>query len=163
MTMHSSDERSLLHLAANDILMQFGIPDVNYPSIMVYFNHERYMLLFYELELRDGLMKKTVHGYVCGTKSEGAMFGEGIRLFDGKNLEHVISSRMNLTQLRQEYTIADIGCGVSRPVMIGTRLSLWFIETDSQGRILSMREKKLGEQPNDMVNPDEIYRQILNM
>ena len=157
MTDRVAEGKSLLHLTRNEIMMRFGIPDMDYSSVMVYTRQNRHMILVLGLEEKNGRLEETVTGYVCGTEAEGAVF------VDEKENADALRDRMNLEQLCRMYTVADVGSGTFRPVMIGAHFSIWFIKTDKQGNILELREKKLNAQPDYSAEAEDIYQKLFQI
>lgn len=163
MSGYSADERSLLHLTLQEIKMKFGIPNVDYNSVLAYFRRERIMVLIFGLEKRDGMLVETVRGYACGTRGEGVLFSEGIRLYDDAKNAGLLCKGTNLEQLGSKYTVVDVGSGTYRPAMISTELSIWFVRTDGQGNIARVKEKKLNVLPDCSSEAEDIYQRLLDM
>lgn len=155
------DAAGLLHRSRNDIMIKFGVPDVDYCSICAYFRQKRIMILVFGLEKNQGRLEETVQGYALGTEFEGVVSCEGITLFDGREDELNLPEGMTLEQLCQQYTVVDIGSGTCCPAMVGSQCSMWLVKLDREGKVLSLQEEKMKPELDAADDVEAIFRQIM--
>lgn len=123
---------ALLGISRAEVYHQFGVPDVNYNSILVYGREEKVMILIFGVSDQNGSVRELTQGYIYGTLHDGVLESAGVNLLDTVDIP---KPGAPLTDRIKNCVAADIGSTFYRPALFSKDLTLWRLVLTQDGVI----------------------------
>lgn len=113
---------ALLGISRAEVYYQFGVPDVNFNSVLIYGKGEKVMILIFGVSTRNDSARELTQGYIYGTLNDGVLECSGVSLLDTKDIP---KSGDSFTGKIKNCVVSDIGSTFFRPALFSKDLTLW--------------------------------------